>query len=93
MIRRVALLGCGGAGKTVLARRLDDALGLPVIHGDLHREEWERVHDELIAGNEWVIDAMRLGTLDARLARADAAVFVDRAAAACLIGLARRRLR
>ena len=40
MIRRVAVLGCGGAGKTVLARRLGEALGLPVIHADLHREEW-----------------------------------------------------
>jgi adenylate kinase family enzyme len=93
VIRRVAVLGCGGAGKTVLARRLGDALGLPVIHGDLHRSEWERVHDALIAADEWVIDAMRLGTLDARLARADAAVFVDRSAAGCLAGVARRRLR
>jgi adenylate kinase family enzyme len=93
LIRRVAVLGCGGAGKTVLARRLGEALHLPVIHGDLHREEWERVHNDLIAGDEWVIDAMRLGTLDARLARADAAVFVDRSAATCLVGLARRRLR
>ncbi len=92
-LRRVAVIGCGGAGKTVLARRLGEALDLPVIHADLHRDEWESVHGALVARDEWVIDAMRLGTLDERLARADAVVFVDRRAPACFAGLLRRRLR
>jgi hypothetical protein len=40
-----------------------------------------------------VIDAMRLGTLEDRLARADTIVFIDRNAIACLWGIFRRRLR
>ena len=92
-MRRIAVIGCGGAGKTTTARGLGHALGLPVIHGDELRADWERVHGELVARDEWVIDAMRVGTLDARLARADTVVYLDRSAVACLAGVVLRRLR
>jgi adenylate kinase family enzyme len=92
-VRRVAVLGCGGAGKTTLARTLADRLRLPVVHGDLHRAEWERFQPVVLARDAWVIDAMRLGSLDERLAVADTAVFIDRGALACLLGVFRRRLR
>jgi adenylate kinase family enzyme len=92
-MHRVAVIGCGGAGKTVLARRLGETLGLPVIHADFDRPGWGDAHAELIARDEWVIDAMRLGTLDERLARADTVVFVDRGTVACLWGILKRRLR
>lgn len=92
-MRRVAVLGCGGAGKTTLANALGAALGLPVIHSDFYRPGWEEAHPELVARDEWVIDAMRLGTLDERLARADTAVFLDVGPLACLGSVLLRRLR
>jgi adenylate kinase family enzyme len=92
-VRRVAVIGCGGAGKTTLARALGARLGLPVVHSDFHRPGWEELHEELIAGDEWVIDAMRLNTLDERVARADTVVFLDRSTVACLLGILRRRMR
>jgi len=92
-VQRVAVLGCGGAGKTTLARALGDRLGLPVVHGDLHRAEWELVQPTVLSRDRWVIDAMRLGSLDERLAAADTAIFIDRGALACLLGVVRRRLR
>jgi adenylate kinase family enzyme len=91
-VRRVAVIGCGGAGKTVLARRLGEVLALPVVHSDLHRPLWDE-HGDQIAGDEWVIDGMRLGMLDERLARADTVVFLDRGPLACYWGILRRRLR
>jgi adenylate kinase family enzyme len=92
-MRRVAVIGCGGAGKTVLARRIGAVLGVPVIHADLHRHRWEDLHPTFIAADAWVIDAMRLATLDARVARADAVVFLDRHPLRCLFGVLRRRWR
>ena len=92
-MRRVAVIGCGGAGRTTLARRIGAALEVPVVHSDFYRPGWEEAHAELIARDEWLIDAMRLSTLAARLARADTVVFLDRGAAGCLWGIVRRRRR
>jgi adenylate kinase family enzyme len=80
----------GGAGKTTLANALGTAVGLPVIHSDFYRAGWEQAHPEMVARDAGVIDAMRLGTLDDRLARADTAIFLDlgrRACAASCCGL------
>lgn len=35
-VRRIAVIGCGGAGKTTLARGLGTLLGLAVVHIDAH---------------------------------------------------------
>jgi adenylate kinase family enzyme len=33
-MKRILIIGCGGAGKSTLARQLGDKLGLPVVHLD-----------------------------------------------------------
>jgi uridine kinase len=39
----VAIVGCGGSGKTVLARQLGDLLGVTVVHLDAlyYDERWQ----------------------------------------------------
>lgn len=106
-VRRIAVIGCGGAGKTTLANELGRRLRLPVLHIDgfywhdrpgigqveSTPEQWRQIHEQLIGGEQWVIDGMKLGVLPARLAAADTVVFIDLPAWRCLFGIARRRLR
>ena len=79
-MRRIAVLGCGGAGKTTLANALGTALGLPVIHSDFYRPGWEQAHPELVA--RWIVAFRRrhrpriLGLLAAH--RGDREIFVLR---------------
>jgi adenylate kinase family enzyme len=89
-MRRVVILGRGGAGKSVLARTLSELTGLPTIELDslfwqpgptpTPAEAWVARHRELVAGERWIIDG-DLGPYDAgltsRLAAADTIVVLD----------------
>jgi adenylate kinase family enzyme len=65
-IQRVVILGRGGAGKSTVARRLGELLGLPVIELDKHfwqpglvplpREKWVEVQQKLASRSRWVMD-------------------------------------
>jgi adenylate kinase family enzyme len=97
---RIVVVGCGGAGKSHLARRIAAATGLPLVH--LDREFWrpgwrptpipewiDRVA-ALAAAPRWIMDGSYVRTLRLRLARADAAVFLDLPTALCLLRGVRR---
>lgn len=88
-MRRVVILGRGGAGKSTLAARLGNALGLPVIELDRHfwapdltptpKDRWARIQRRLSSGQAWVIDG-DLGpydVLDVRLRAADTVIVLD----------------
>jgi adenylate kinase family enzyme len=102
-LRRVAILGAGGAGKTVLARRLGQLLDLPVTHLDSlrYRPDWSLTTEEefvmakqrVVAGPAWIVDGNSLATLPIRAAAADTIIVLDPHPVVCLLGIARRRLR
>jgi len=88
-MKRVVVLGPGGAGKSTLARRMGESTGLPVIELDKSlwqpglvrtpRDAWVAKLRELIAGERWILDG-DLGPYDAvevRLAEADTVVLLD----------------
>jgi adenylate kinase family enzyme len=85
--KRIAIIGCCGAGKSTLARILGDKLNLPVIHLDAYywqpgwqetaKNEWLTVHQELIAGDRWIIDGNYASTMEIRLARANTIIWLD----------------
>ncbi|GAA3348766.1 DNA topology modulation protein [Amorphoplanes nipponensis] len=102
-MQRIAVLGAGGAGKTVLARRLGHLLDLPVTHLDQLRYDpaWNVVPEEtftaaqrrLVAGDRWIVDGNSLASLDIRAARADTIIVLDPHPLVCLAGVLRRRLK
>jgi adenylate kinase family enzyme len=88
-MRRVVVLGRGGAGKSTFAARLGATLDLPVIELDKHfwppdltplpHEQWAAKQRELISGPAWILDG-DLGPYDVlsvRLRAADTVVVLD----------------
>jgi adenylate kinase family enzyme len=102
-MRKLLLIGPGGAGKSTLATRLGASLGLPVHHLDAlywrpgwqapAREEWLATLAPLLAQDAWVMDGNFGGTLDERLAAADTAILLDLPPLLCLGRALRRRWR
>jgi adenylate kinase family enzyme len=101
-MKRVLVIGSGGAGKSTFARRLGARLRLPVIHLDkafwragwveTPKDEWRRTVEELCAGGAWVMDGNYSGTLDVRLAACDSVVFLDLPRTLCLWRVLKRAL-
>ncbi|HEV8536158.1 MAG TPA: hypothetical protein VGR87_10645 [Candidatus Limnocylindria bacterium] len=87
-MRRIAVIGNGGGGKTKLCRTLGDRLGNPVHEVDTAQwlpgwrraplDEVARTLDGWTATESWIID--RFGpwpVIDRRMRRADTIVYVD----------------
>lgn len=100
-MRRVLVIGSGGAGKTTFARALADRTGLPLVHLDAEHwrpgravppsGEWEVTVDRRIRRPEWIMDGNYGGTLPRRLDACDTVIFLDRRRLTCLWRVLRRR--
>jgi adenylate kinase family enzyme len=86
-VKRIVILGSGGAGKSTLSRQLGHILNLPVIHLDaiLWQPGWiladkptqQSLQQHLIDQPEWIIDGNYGSTLPIRLAASDTIIFLD----------------
>jgi len=100
-MRRVLVIGSGGSGKTTVAKEIAAKTGLPLIHLDqlfwhpgwvsTPDAEWDRVTDELIARDSWVMDGNYGRTLPKRVAAADTVVFLDLPRVVCTWRIFKRR--
>ncbi|MBZ6075104.1 AAA family ATPase [Microvirga puerhi] len=86
-MRRILVIGSPGAGKTTLARRIAEALDLPLVHLDREYwrpgwvkpsdEAWDRQADELAARPAWVMDGEYFDLSDRLITRATTIIWLD----------------
>ena len=101
-MRKIAVVGPVGAGKSHLAGELGKRLGIPVLHLDAlfwrpgwvatPSGEWEAVQRRELAADSWVADAQFDDVLPDWFHAADTVVFVDASPLRCLWRVTRRRL-
>ncbi|NIX77469.1 AAA family ATPase [Microvirga terricola] len=102
-MRRILVIGSPGAGKSTLARRLAQRLGLPLIHLDREyfgpgwtmppRDEWREKVKGLAARPEWVMDGNYASTFDLRVPRATVVIWLDVGRWRCLASVTWRVLK
>jgi len=87
-MRRVAIFGNAGGGKSTLAKRLASMTGLPLHPLDMIKfkpggepvphADYVAIHAELLGEDHWIIDGFGdVATAWERFARADTLIFVD----------------
>ena len=99
-MERIMIIGCGGAGKSTLARKLGEKTGLPVVHLDklfwkpgwvnVSRDEFDVVHKAAISQEKWIIDGNFDRTMEERMARCDTVLYLDFSRFACVMGVLKR---
>ncbi len=101
-MKRIMIIGCGGAGKSTLARQLGEKLDIPVVHLDklYWRPGWEHVSEEefdrqlleQLHRDAWILDGNFNRTMDLRLPYCDTILYLDYSRLTCLLGVAKRIL-
>ena len=95
-MERVIIIGCGGAGKSTLARKLGEKTGLPVIHLDrifwspgnwqhLLKEEFDALLMTELEKPVWILDGNFNRTMELRLEKCDTVIYLDYSRWVCLL--------
>ncbi|GJD21175.1 hypothetical protein RIVM261_061310 [Rivularia sp. IAM M-261] len=87
-MKKVAVFGNAGGGKSTLSKRLSEITGLPLYILDkiqfqpggieVPQQEYKCIHQKILEEDQWIIDGFGcMETLWVRLDKADSLVYVD----------------
>ena len=102
-MKKILVLGSGGAGKSTFSRRLGKVLDIEVIHLDrlywrpnwekTPKDEWAEKVGHAISGDEWIIDGNFGGTRRMRIEASDTLIILDVPRLKCLYRVVKRAIR
>ncbi|MCI0661180.1 MAG: DNA topology modulation protein [Acidobacteria bacterium] len=102
-MRKILVIGSGGAGKSTFSIRLSKILNIEVIHLDAlywkpgwvepPKEEWKKTVEMLIVRDTWIMDGNYSGTLDLRIVACDTLIFLDISRWVCVWRVIKRLMR
>ena len=101
-MKKIVVIGSGGAGKSTFSRRLGEATGLPVIHLDAHywrpnwdptpKDEWRASVEEMVKAGEWIMDGNFGSTREVRMQAADTIIMLDVPRRVCMYRVVKRAI-
>lgn len=102
-MKRVAIVGSPGTGKTTFARKLHQKTKLPLIHLDYYYHQkqhnyyndkpaWVKKVKQLMQQPKWIIDGNYSSTLNLRMGKADTVIFLDYSRRLAIYRIFKRRL-
>jgi adenylate kinase family enzyme len=99
-MKKIIVIGSGGAGKSTFSKQLGNALNIEVIHLDAlywkpnwvktPRDEWTEIVRNLLEHDSWIMDGNFGGTREMRLKACDTIVFLDISRRVCLYRVLKR---
>lgn len=102
-MKKVIIIGSGGAGKSTFARRLGEVTGIEVIHLDnvywsqnwtpMPDDEWAETVAAMVKGDSWIMDGNFGGTREIRMAACDTIIWLDMPRSLCLYRVLKRFVR
>jgi adenylate kinase family enzyme len=87
-MKRIAIIGIPGSGKSTFSNKLGKKLNRPIIHLDKEywtsnwkrkysKEEWKNFIEVLCSQDRWIIDGNYKSTMAVRLDRADVIIYFN----------------
>lgn len=100
VMKKIIVIGCPGSGKTTFCKKLAQKTNLPLFHLDsiwhksdkstLTKEEFDKIHGELLSKESWIIDGNYSRTLAQRVKACDTVILMDYSTEVCIQGITQR---